>query len=181
MYDWGSYAVRLGGSNPLLSNCHLLIFYKFHNINMSLLERITQDYKQAMRDRNELKKMTLNYILAQIKNKVIELQKDVEDSEIISIIRKEIKNGIETISFLEKANKLNDIEQERQKRILLEFYLPATMSLSDTKVIIEKIIIQNNITELSKQRWLVMKEIMANHRNQLDISLVNEVINEMIS
>ena len=148
---------------------------------MSLLEKITQDYKQAMKDRDELKKLTLNYILAQIKNKAIELQKEVEDSEIVAIIRKEIKNTLETIGFLEKANKPEEIEQEKQKKILLEFYLPVTMNAVDTKTLIEKIISQNNITELSKQRWLVMKEIMANYKNQVDASLVNEVINQMIS
>jgi len=119
---------------------------------MSLLEKITQDYKQAMKDRDELKKLTLNYILAQIKNKAIELQKEVEDSEIVAIIRKEIKNTLETIGFLEKANKPEEIEQEKQKKILLEFYLPVTMNAVDTKTLIEKIISQNNITELSKQR-----------------------------
>lgn len=148
---------------------------------MSLLEKITQDYKQAMRDRDELKKLTLNYILAQIKNKAIELQKEVEETEIVSIIRKEIKNTLETIGFLEKANKPEEIEQERQKKVLLEFYLPATMNAIDTKALIEKIILQNDITELPKQRWLVMKEIMANYKNQVDASLVNEVINQMIS
>ncbi len=147
---------------------------------MSLLEKITQDYKQAMRDRQELKKLTLNYVLAQIKNKEIEIQKEVEDPEIVSIIRKEIKNALETISFLERANKPEDIEQELQKKALLEFYLPVTMNADETRFLIEKIISQNNFTELSKQRWLVMKEIMANYKNQVDASLVNEVINKMI-
>lgn len=148
---------------------------------MSLLEKITQDYKQAMRDRDELKKLTLNYILAQVKNKSIEIQKEVEEAEIVSIIRKEIKNTLETITFLEKANKPEDIEQEKQKKILLEFYLPVTMNAEETKTLIEKIISENSITELSKQRWLVMKEIMANYKNQVDASLVNSVINQMIS
>lgn len=148
---------------------------------MSLLERITQDYKQAMRDRDELKKLTLNYILAQVKNKSIETQKEVEEAEIVSIIRKEIKNTLETIVFLEKANKPEDIEQEKQKKILLEIYLPVTMNAEDTKSLIEKIIKENSITDLAKQRWLVMKEIMANYKNQVDASLVNSVINQMIS
>lgn len=119
---------------------------------MSLLEKITQDYKQAMRDRDELKKLTLNYILAQVKNKSIEIQKEVEETEVVSIIRKEIKNTLETITFLEKANKPEEIEQEKQKKILLEFYLPVTMNAEDTKSLIEKIISENSITELSKQR-----------------------------
>lgn len=148
---------------------------------MSLLEKITQDYKQAMRDREELKKLTLNYILAQIKNKSIELQREVEDSEIVPIIRKEIKNTLESIVFLWKANKLDDIEQEKQKKILLEFYLPATMDSVQTKELISRIIEQNNLTDIAKQRWIIMKEIMANHKSEVDASLVNEVINQMIS
>ena len=148
---------------------------------MSLLEKITQDYKQAMRDREELKKLTLNYILAQIKNKSIELQREVEDAEIVPIIRKEIKNTLESIVFLGKANKLDDIEQEKQKKILLEFYLPVTMDSVQTKELISKIIEQNNLTDIAKQRWIIMKEIMANHKSEVDASLVNEVINQMIS
>ena len=46
---------------------------------MILLERLTNDYKQAMKEKNEIKKIVLNLVLAKIKNKKIELQKDLED------------------------------------------------------------------------------------------------------
>jgi hypothetical protein len=58
---------------------------------MSLLEQIQKDYIQAMKDRDNTKKSALNYILAQIKNKKIELQKELEDIDIIKILKKEIK------------------------------------------------------------------------------------------
>ena len=138
------------------------------------------DYKQAMLSKEEPKKTVLNTILARLKNKKIELQKDLEDSEIIQIIKKEIKEIAETMWFLEKANKVEDLLIERQKKLLLEFYLPSTMSPEQTKDLIVSLIQDLQITELAKQRWILMKELMAKYKSQIDWSLVNEIINSML-
>ncbi len=147
---------------------------------MSLLERLTNDYKEAMKEKNETKKIVLNLVLSKIKNKKIELQKDLEDVDIVAILKKEVKEILETIWFLEKANKLDDVEIEKQKKLLLEFYLPATMNKEQTTQLIKKSISDHNITDLRTQRGLLMKELMANYKGQIDGALVNEVINEMI-
>jgi len=148
---------------------------------MSLLERLTYDYKEALKQRNEVKKSVLNFVLAKIKNKKIELQKDLEDADIIGILKKEVKEILETIGFLEKANKPDELEIERQKKLLLEFYLPATMNKEQTAELIDKFITDQNITDLKTQRGLLMKDLMANYKGQIDGNLVNEIINEMIS
>jgi uncharacterized protein YqeY len=57
----------------------------------TLLQTITEDWKQAMRDKSEPKKTLLNFVLAQVKYKKIELQKDPEDADVIQILKKEIK------------------------------------------------------------------------------------------
>ncbi|HMS91017.1 MAG TPA: GatB/YqeY domain-containing protein [Candidatus Absconditabacterales bacterium] len=147
---------------------------------MSLLERLTNDYKEAMREKNETKKTVLNLILSKIKNKKIELQKDLEDADIISIIKKEVKEILETIGFMEKANKVDDVAIEQQKKHLLDFYLPATMSKDQTLELVQKLISEHNITDLRTQRGLLMKELMANYKGEVDGGLVNEIINEMI-
>ena len=150
-------------------------------MQMTLLERLTDDYKEAMREKNETKKTVLNLVLAKIKNKKIELQKDLEEVDIIGILKKEVKEILETIWFLKQANKLDDVAIEEQKKHLLEFYLPATMSKEQTTELIKKLISDHNITDLKTQRGLLMKELMANYKWQVDWSLVNEVINEMIA
>jgi uncharacterized protein YqeY len=58
---------------------------------MTLQETLFADYIQAMKDRNVTKKTILNYVIAQIKNKKIEVQKDLEDVDVIKILKKEIK------------------------------------------------------------------------------------------
>ena len=49
------------------------------------------DYKLAMKEKNEIKKSALNFVLAQIKNKKIELQRELNDDEIIAVLKKEVK------------------------------------------------------------------------------------------
>ena len=64
---------------------------------MTLLEQLTNDYKEAMKNKQETKKTVLNLVLSKIKNKKIELQKDLEDAEIITILKKEVKEILETM------------------------------------------------------------------------------------
>jgi len=69
---------------------------------------------------------------------------------------------------LEKANKPEEMEIERQKKLLLEFYLPATMNKEQTTDLIQKLISDQNITDLKTQRGLLMKDLMANYKGQVD-------------
>ena len=147
---------------------------------MSLLEQITEDYKQAMKNHEEVKKLALNYLLAQIKNKKIELRTDPTDDDVIAVIKKEIKSLNETLLFLEKANKSDEIAIETQKKEILESYLPAMLSREQTETLINETITKLWITDLKTQRGLLMKELMANHKSELDGSVVNDIINSRL-
>ncbi len=147
---------------------------------MTLLEKITEDYKQAMKNHEEVKKLALNYLLAQIKNKKIELRADPTDDDIIAVIKKEIKSMNETLLFLEKANKSDEIEVETQKKKILQSYLPAMLSKEQTEILIDETVAKLWITDLKTQRGLLMKELMANHKSELDWALVNDIINSRL-
>lgn len=133
-----------------------------------------------MKNKETLKKSALNYLIAQIKNKKIELQRDPNDEEIISIIKKEVKSLNEAISFLEKANKPEELQEEKEKKLILESYLPATLDEEQTKALIVATISKLNITDLKTQRGLLMKELMATHKAELDTALLNSLINTML-
>ena len=145
-----------------------------------MFEKIQKDYIQAMKNKETLKKSALNYLIAQIKNKKIELQRDPNDDEIITIIKKEVKSLNEAISFLEKANKPEELQEEKEKKLILENYLPATLNEEQTKSLIESAIRNLNITDLKTQRGLLMKELMAAHKTELDPALLNSLINTML-
>ena len=147
---------------------------------MTLLEQITEDYKQAMKNHEEVKKLALNYLLSQIKNKKIELRADPTDDDVIAVIKKEIKSLNETLLFLEKANKSDEIVVETQKKEVLESYLPAMLSKEQTESLIDETIAKLWITDLKTQRGLLMKELMASHKSELDWSVVNDIINSRL-
>ena len=133
-----------------------------------------------MKNKEILKKSALNYLIAQIKNKKIELQRDPNDEEIVALIKKEVKSLNEAISFLEKANKPEELQEEKEKKLILEHYLPATLNEEQTKSLIEAAIRNLNITDLKTQRGLLMKELMAAHKTELDPALLNSLINTML-
>ena len=133
-----------------------------------------------MKNKETLKKSALNYLIAQIKNKKIELQMDPNDEEIVALIKKEVKSLNEAISFLEKANKPEELQEEKEKKLILESYLPATLDEEQTKALIVATISKLNITDLKTQRGLLMKELMATHKAELDTALLNSLINTML-
>ena len=133
-----------------------------------------------MKEKQEVKKTALNFVLAQIKNKKIELQRDPNDDEIIAILKKEVKALNEAIWFLEKANKPEELSEEQEKKSIIEWYLPQMLDREHTKNLIDEIIQKQWITDLKTWRGILMKELMWAHRSELDWALVNEIINSML-
>lgn len=155
------------------------VYFIFFIMKM-LYEKLLDDYKCAMKEKQEVKKSALNFVLAQIKNKKIELQREPNDDEIIAVLKKEVKALNETISFLEKAQKSEELAEEQEKKYVLESYLPQLLDKPTTKKLIEEVLVQLRISDLKTGRGLLMKELMAKHKSELDGTLVNELINEML-
>ena len=146
---------------------------------MKMIEKIMQDYKIAMKERQENRKVILNYLIAQIKNKKIEVQRELTDDEVLSLIRKEVKSLGEAMLFLQKAGKIEDLRAEEEKKRVLESYLPQLLDKEATKSLIQKVISDLGLIDIQKQRGQLMKELMGKYRGELDPSVINEVLLEM--
>ena len=144
-----------------------------------MIEKIMQDYKIAMKERQENRKIILNYLIAQIKNKKIEVERELTDDEVLSLIRKEVKSLGEAILFLQKAGKLEDLRAEEEKKEVLESYLPQLLDKEKTRNLVQKVISDLGLLDIQKQRGQLMKELMGKYRGELDPSVINEVLLEM--
>lgn len=144
-----------------------------------MIEKIMQDYKIAMKERQENRKIILNYLIAQIKNKKIEVQRELTDDEVLSLIRKEVKSLGEAMLFLQKAGKIEDLRAEEEKKEVLESYLPQLLDKEKTRNLIQKVISDLELLDIQKQRGQLMKELMGKYRGELDPSVINEVLLEM--
>ena len=138
-----------------------------------------QDYKIAMKERQENRKLILNYLISQIKNKKIDLQRELTDEEVVNLIRKEVKSLQEGMLFLQKAGKRDEFKTEEEKRKVLEWYLPQLMTKEQTKNLIQQIVVELGLIDLQKQKGVLMKEIMSKYRGSIDPELVNQVLLEL--
>ena len=144
-----------------------------------MIEQIMQDYKIAMKERQENRKLILNYLISQIKNKKIDLQRELTDEEVVNLIRKEVKSLQEGMLFLQKAGKGDELKTEEEKRKVLEWYLPQLMTKEQTKNLIQQMVVELGLIDLQKQKGVLMKEIMSKYRGSIDPELVNQVLLEL--
>lgn len=147
---------------------------------MSLEKRISDEYMQAFKEKDEARKPILNYIVAQLKNKHIELQKDLEDDDVISVIKKEIKARNEALEYLEKAGNTEEITKEKNNITILSEYVPAMLSEEQLHVLIEETIMNLGVQDLKADRGKVVGAIMASHKSAVDGKLLNEIIVSMM-
>lgn len=143
-----------------------------------LYKQISDAYIHAMKERLPVEKKALSYVIAQLKNKQIELQKELTDTDIIGVIQKEIKSRQETLTYLQETDKADEITEEEAIVALLSKYVPAMLSKDELSVLVKQVIETQNITDIPRQRWEIVKAIMADHKAVVDGRLLQEVIGE---
>jgi uncharacterized protein len=93
-----------------------------------LLARMQGDLNTARKAQDKPATLLLGTILADIKNKRIELRRDPTDEDVIDVLRKGIKRRRESVEMYEKGNREDLAAKERGEVALLEHYLPAQVS-----------------------------------------------------
>jgi uncharacterized protein YqeY len=95
---------------------------------MNLTQRITEDMKQAMRDKAPARLSTIRLLLAAIKQREIDERIELDDTQVLTVIEKLVKQRRESIVQFEKGARPDLVAQEQAELELLLAYLPAQMS-----------------------------------------------------
>lgn len=144
-----------------------------------LKEKLMEDLKVAMREKNEVRKNTVQMVRAAI----LQIEKDkgivVEDDKIIEIIAKEVKGKKDALVDFEKGGREDLIEQTNSEIAILQEYLPKQLSKEEIKVELEKVIAELGATSM-KDMGPVMKEAKARIGVGADGRTINEVVKELL-
>ena len=109
-------------------------------------QTLQKEQIEAMKAKDAFKLQTIRYILAQIKNKEIDLQKALEDQEVVDVLRKETKKLQDSITAFRDAGR-EDLQTESQSQLdLVTTYLPKELSDEALKAKIQEIIDTNKET-----------------------------------
>ncbi len=144
-----------------------------------LKEKLLEDLKLSMKEKNEIRKNTVQMIRAAI----LQIEKDkginVEDEKIVEIIAKEVKGKKDALLDFEKASRQDLINQTKEEISILEEYLPKQLSKEEIKIEVEKVIKAIGATSM-KDMGAVMKESKAIIGAAADGRAINEVVKELL-
>jgi uncharacterized protein len=90
----------------------------------SLLARLQEDLGTARKARNQAAVIVIGTAISDVKNREIELRRDVTDEDVVDVIRKSIKRRREAIELYLTAKREDLVAKERAELATLEGYLP---------------------------------------------------------
>lgn len=144
-----------------------------------LKEKLMQELKEAMKNKDTIKKNTVQMVRAAI----LQIEKDkgieVGDDKILEIIAKEVKTKKDALVDFEKAQRQDLIDQTNQEIAILQEYLPKQLSREEVKVEVEKIISEIGATSM-KDMGAIMKEAKAKLGASAEGKTINEVAKEIM-
>lgn len=95
---------------------------------MSLKEQITDDMKAAMRAKESAKLATIRMLLADIKRKEVDEQIELNDTQVLAVVEKMIKQRKDSITQFEAGGRADLADNERAEMVVLQAYMPAGLS-----------------------------------------------------
>ena len=145
-----------------------------------LKEKLLEDMKNAMKEKNTIRKNVIQMVRAGIlqveKDKQIELNED----RILEIIAKESKKRKDSLADYEKSGREDLISEIKQEIEILAEYLPKPLSREEIEKIVEEVIASTGATTM-KDMGMVMKEAKAKIGPASDGKTINEIVKEKLN
>ena len=111
---------------------------------MTLKDQITEDMKTAMRAKDSERLGTIRLLLSACKQKEVDERVVLDDTQVIAIIDKMIKQRKDSIEAFTKADRQDMADKEAQEITVLTGYLPARMSADDVLAAVKTIVAELN-------------------------------------
>ena len=144
-----------------------------------LKEKLLQDFKDAMKEKNELKKNTVMMVRAAILQIEKDTQKEMEENQIVEIIAKDVKKRKESLADYEKSGRDDLIEQINGEIAILKEYLPEELSIDEIRKIVEESIKEVNATTI-KDMGKVMQLAKTKTAGRADNKVINDIVKEFL-
>ena len=145
-----------------------------------LKEKLMEDLKISMREKNNLRKNTIQMVRAAI----LQIEKDkgieVDDGKILEIIAKEVKSKKDALVDFEKGGREDLIAQTNEEISVLQEYLPKQLTHDELVEKIKAVIAKVGATSI-KDMGIVMKEAKAETGTAADGKSINEVVKELLA
>jgi uncharacterized protein len=139
----------------------------------SLQARLQTELTAARKRQDKPATVLLGSTLSDVKNRAIELKRDVTDDDVIEVIRRGIKKRRESIDLYDKAGRADLAGIERNEVTILEAYLPAQVNPDELRAAVRAAIAGG-----AANVGAVMGKVMPQFKGRADGSVINAIARE---
>ena len=147
---------------------------------MSLKERLADDLKSAMKDKNTIRKNVVQMVRAAI----LQFEKDnkvtLDDEGVLEIIAKQMKQRRDSLPDFEKSGRDDLIADLKAEMDVLSEYLPKQLTREELQVIVEDAVKATGASSM-KDMGKIMATVMPKTKGRADGRLINEIAKELLS
>lgn len=147
---------------------------------MALKEKWDADLKEAMLQKNELKRDTLRLLLSEIKKANIQDGKVITPELEMEVLQRAAKQRQQSIAEYEKAQRQDLADKEKRELEVLLTYMPKQLTEDDLRLAVKSLMAELGVST-KKDLGTVMKALMARHKGQVDGKLANKVLAELLA
>jgi uncharacterized protein YqeY len=148
---------------------------------MTLRERLTEDFKAAMKAHDEVKKNTLSFARAAIKQVEVDTRKEVEDADVLAILKKQVKMRKDALADFEKAGRTDLLDSYNAEIEILEAYLPEQMSEEQIRKLVTETAAEVGVEGGKQNMGKLMKSVMPKVKGLADGNTVRKIIEEFLA
>ncbi len=147
---------------------------------MSLSERIEKDYVAAFKAKRTDEVAVLRMLKAAVKNKQVELRRELADNEILDVVAKQVKQRQESIDQFRAAGRIDLAEIEERELLILRTYLPTALSPAELEEAVTTTIQALGASGM-KDMGRVMNAILSEYAGRIDGKELSALVRAKLS
>ena len=142
----------------------------------ALTERLQMDLNAARKGGDKARTLLLGTILADVKNREIELRRDLTDDDVIEVLRRGIKKRRESIEMYGKGGRTDLVNKERVEVDALATYLPAAVSDDELRAAVRAAIAGG-----ARNIGAVMGKVMPQFKGRAEGGIISAIAKEELA
>jgi uncharacterized protein YqeY len=146
----------------------------------ALKDRITEEMKNAMRAGEKERLATIRLILSAVKQREVDERIQLDDTQVLAVIEKMIKQRKESITQFEAGGRADLVAKEQAEMAVLQTYLPAQMSDAEIDALIAEAVASTGAASI-KDMGKVMAAVKAKAQGRADMGAVSARIKQKLS
>lgn len=147
---------------------------------VSLLEKLNNDMKTAMKAKEKDRLTVIRMLKASIQNEQIKIGRELNEEEELTVLAREMKQRKDSLTEFEKADRPDLADKTAAEIVIVQEYMPEQLSEEEIRQIVQEAIKQTGATS-PKEFGKVMGVVMPKVKGKADGNQVNEIVKSLLN